>query len=178
MWGATVGRPFYNLARYQSECSGIPAPEIRAMRYADAMSAKAKLAETNFASLDAMMTAYAEEAIRLAWSEHRQRLDLGESSIDRLEQILDGQSAEDLEFQTRLWGSYFGEVLRMRFSGEWELSQYPSGGLAPVPTLLVRGSRLYPLIKVYRRLTLGKSENLSDFYKMVAGRLDQQSPVQ
>ena len=76
-----------------------------------------------------------------------------------LEQILAGQAAEDLEFQTRLWGSYFGEVIRRRFAGEWELAQYPGGGVAAVPTLLVRGARLYPLIKVYRRLTMGQAEN-------------------
>ncbi len=69
-----------------------------------------------------MMSAYAEEAVRVAWNDHRRRLDLSESSVDLLEQILDGQSAEDLEFQTRLWGSYFGEVIRRRFAGEWELA--------------------------------------------------------
>jgi len=142
------------------------------------MTAKAKLAESNFASLDAMMSAYAEEAIRVAWSDHRQRLDLGESSIDLLEQILEGQSADDVEFQTRLWGSYFGEVIRRRFAGEWELSQYPGGGVSLVPTLVIRGSRLYPLVKVYRRLTLGEAESLSAFYTMVAGRLNTQPPVQ
>jgi len=142
------------------------------------MTAKAKLAESNFASLDAMMSAYAEEAIRVAWSDHRQRLDLGESSIDLLEQILEGQSADDVEFQTRLWGSYFGEVIRRRFAGEWELSQYPGGGVSLVPTLVIRGSRLYPLIKVYRRLTLGEAESLSAFYTMVAGRLNTQPLVQ
>lgn len=94
---------------------------------------KAKLAESNFASLADMMSAYADEAVRLAWSEHRQRLDLSESSVDLLEKILEGQSAEDLEFQTRLWGSYFGEVIRRQFAGEWELSQYPGGGVAAVP---------------------------------------------
>jgi hypothetical protein len=141
------------------------------------MTAKAKLAESNFASLAEMMSAYAEEAVRLAWSEHRQRLDLSESSVDLLEKILDGQSTEDLEFQTRLWGSYFGEVIRRRFAGEWEFSQYPGGGVAAVPTLLVRGSRLYPLVKVYRRLTLGEAENLPAFYKMVAARLGEVPPI-
>ena len=144
------------------------------------MSAKATLAESNFASLAAMMTAYAEEAIAVAWNDHRQRLDLSDSSIDRLEQILEGQSTEDLEFQTRLWGSYFGEVIRRRFDGEWELSQYPGGGVSLVPTLLINhsrssgpsgGSKLYPLVKVYRRLTLGKSEDLVAFYQMVSERL-------
>jgi hypothetical protein len=135
-----------------------------------------KLAESNFASLAEMMEAYAKEAVRVAWDDHRQYLDLTEASVDLLEQILDGQSADDLDFQTRLWGSYFGEVIRTRFAGEWELSQYPGGGIAAVPTLLIGGSRLYPLMKVYRRLTLGQAENLSAFYKMVAARLDQPPP--
>jgi len=133
---------------------------------------KAKLAESNFASLAEMMNAYADEAVRVAWQDHRQRLDRSESSVDVLEQILDGQSNEDLEFQTRLWGSYFGEVIRRRFAGEWELTQYP-GAVAAVPALAVRGARLYPLMKVYRRLTLGPEENLATFYKMVSGRLEE-----
>ena len=141
------------------------------MGYADRMSAKAKLDESNFASLAAMMTAYADEAVQVAWKEHQQRLDLSESSIGRLEEILEGQSTADLEFQTRLWGGYFGEVIRRRFDGEWELSQYPGGGVSMVPTLLINGSRLYPLIKIYRRLTLGSAEDLVTFYKMVAERL-------
>ena len=141
------------------------------------MTIRTNLAESNFASLAEMMSAYAEEAVRVAWNDHRQRLDLSEASVDQLEQILDGQSAEDLDFQTRLWGSYFGEVIRRRYSGEWELSQYPGGGVAAVPTLLIRSSRLYPLLKVYRRLTLGEAENLSAFYKMVAARLDQPPPA-
>jgi hypothetical protein len=136
---------------------------------------KAKLAESNFASLSDMMAAYAEEAMRVAWADHRRRLDLSESSVEVLEQILDGQSAEDLEFQTRLWGSYFGEVIRGRYAGEWELAPYPGGGVAVVPTLVVRGARLYPLIKVYRRLTLGRGENLPVFYTMVSNRLDNPS---
>jgi hypothetical protein len=141
------------------------------------MSTKAKLAESNFASLAAMMSAYAEEAVRVAWTDHRKRLDFSESSVALLEGILAGQSTEDVEFQTRLWGSYFGEVILRRFGGEWELSQYPGGGVSLVPTLVIRGSRLYPLVKVYRRLTMGESEDLSAFFEMVSGRLGQAPPV-
>src|ERR1700760_4132695 len=141
------------------------------------MTTKAKLAESNFASLADMMSAYAEEAVRVAWNDHRQRLDRTESSIDRLEQILEGQSTEDLEFQTRLWGSYFGEVILRQFGGEWELSQYPGAAVSLVPTLLIRGSRLYPLVKVYRRLTMGESEDLPSFFKMISARLGQAPPV-
>jgi hypothetical protein len=45
-----------------------------------------------------------------------------------------------------------------------------------VPTLDVAGSRLWPTMKVYRRLTLGAAENLSTFYKLVEKRLAAASP--
>lgn len=139
------------------------------------MTAKAKLAESNFASLAEMMGAYADEAVRSAWNDHRLRLDFSDSSVPLLEQILSGQAAEDLDFQARLWGGYFGEVIRRRFAGDWELTQPPGGAVAVVPTVVVNGSRLYPLIKVYRRLTMGETESLPAFYQMVCGRLQEAS---
>ena len=150
------------------------------------MGAREKLAEVTFSSLDEMMAAYAKEATQVAWTGHRRRLDFSDASVDVLEQILEGQAAEDLEFQSRLWGSYLGEVIRHRFTGEWELSRYPGDGVSQpaaqaaslVPALVIRGSRLYPLIKIYRRLTLGPAENLPAFYKMVAGRLGAAPPLQ
>jgi hypothetical protein len=44
-----------------------------------------------------------------------------------------------------------------------------------VPTLAVGGGRLYPLMKVYRRLTLGREESVSAFYSMVSARLNKPS---
>ena len=134
------------------------------------MSAREKLAETIFDSVSAMMAAYSEEAICAARVDHRRHLDMSESSIECLDAILDGQAPTDLDFQTRVWGSYLGEVIRRRFGGEWEFTQYP-GGITAVPTLLIGGSRLYPLMKVYRRLTMGEGESLSAFYRLISSRL-------
>ncbi len=138
---------------------------------------KEKLAEAQFASIGAIMSAYAAEAVRVAASEHRVRLDFSLDSIASLETLLAGQAAADLEYQSKTWGSYFGEVLRKRWGGEWSLTQYPNA-VAAVPTLEVNGSRLYPLMKVYRRLTMGDSENLVEFLGMVAKRLDAAPVVQ
>src|SRR5580693_6571116 len=52
------------------------------------MSAKERLTNTSFDSLDAMMQAYAAEAVRIAASEHRVKLDYSTTSIDALEGIL------------------------------------------------------------------------------------------
>jgi hypothetical protein len=143
---------------------------------------KARLEALNFPSIDAMIRAYADEAVLLARQQHRTLLDYSPASVTPLERIVDGQAAVDLDFQSRLWGSYFGEVLRRRWNGIWLLAAYPgshessgqvSDGLAEpvIPTLDVAGSRLWPTMKVYRRLTLGAAENLSTFYHLVEKRL-------
>ena len=138
---------------------------------------KARLDAQTFDSIDAMIRAYADEAVLVARQQHRVLLDYAPASVDSLERLVDGQAAVDLDFQSRLWGSYFGEVLRRRWNGQWLLAPYPgsreSSGQADsvIPTLEVSGSRLWPTMKVYRRLTLGAAENLSTFYHLVEKRL-------
>ncbi len=143
---------------------------------------KARLDALQFASLDEMIRAYADEAVVLARQQHRVLLDFTPASVPALERLLDGQAAVDLDFQSRLWGSYFGEVLRRRWNGIWVLAPYPGNrelaGKADsvIPTLDVAGSRLWPTMKVYRRLTQGAAENLSTFYDLVEKRLAAVSP--
>lgn len=127
-----------------------------------------------------MMAAYARKAVQIAEKEYLRQLDYSENSIEVLEEIVD-QVADKIdqekeEEQVRLWGGYFGEFLRRRYAGEWSMTVYP-GGITSVPTLEVRGSRLYPLMKVYRRLTMGRPEDLVRFYRMVADRLGDAAQV-
>ncbi len=125
------------------------------------------------------MEGYAQAAVEMAKSEFRQALDFSADSINALDEILVllGESPEiDLDFESRLWGSYLGEVLRKRYAGSWEMTQYP-GGEHAVPAVDVRGSRLFPLMKVYRRLTLGDEEDLRSFYAMVTERLGNPAKV-
>ena len=143
---------------------------------------KARLDALNFASIDEMIRAYADEAVLVARQQHRVLLDYTPASVEALERLVDGQAAVDLDFQSRLWGSYFGEVLRRRWNGIWLLATYPGSrevageAGSVVPTLDVAGSRLWPTMKVYRRLTLGAAENLGTFYKLVEKRLAAASP--
>jgi len=125
------------------------------------------------------MEGYAQAAIELARTDFKQRLDFSSESIDALDDILVlvSESPElDLDFEVRLWGSYLGEVLRRRYAGSWEMTPYPGGAVA-VPAVDVRGSRLFPLMKVYRRLTAGEEEDLSAFYSMVTERLGKPAQV-
>jgi len=125
------------------------------------------------------MAGYARAAADLAKSQFKQKLDFTAESIYNLDDILVlvAESPElDLDFEVRLWGGYLGEVLRRRYAGTWEMTQYP-GGAAAVPAVEVRGSRLFPLMKVYRRLTIGTEEDLRAFFAMVTERLGKPAQV-
>jgi hypothetical protein len=138
-----------------------------------------RLESSAFPDLGAMMEGYAHAAAELAKRDFEQKLDFTSESIDALDEILVlvGESPElDLDFEVRLWGSYLGEVLRRRYAGTWEMTQYP-GGMVAVPAVDVRGSRLFPLMKVYRRLTVGEEEDLRAFYAMATGRLGKPAQV-
>jgi hypothetical protein len=138
-----------------------------------------KLESHAFPDLGAMMEGYAQAAVEQAKSNFRQTLDFSSDSINALDEILVllSESPEiDLDFESRLWGSYLGEMLRQRYAGSWEMTQYP-GDEHAVPAVEVRGSRLFPLMKVYRRLTLGDEEDLRSFYTMVTERLGNPAKV-
>jgi len=125
------------------------------------------------------MEGYARGAVEVATGEYRQELDFSADSVNVLDEILVMASEDpniDLDFESRLWGSYLGEVLRRRYAGSWEMTQYPGGAVA-VPAVDVRGSRLFPLLKVYRRLTLGDEEDLRSFFSMVTERLGNPAQV-
>lgn len=137
------------------------------------MDAKKKLAESSYDSLDAMMAAYAGEAVRAAKASFGRQLDYTEATLERLEEILSdvaGDADADHDYETKVWGAYFGEVFRRRYNGDWEMTIYPGGQLS-VPTLEVKGSRLYPLMKVNRRLTMGEGESVAAFYRMAVDKL-------
>ena len=138
-----------------------------------------RLESASYPDLGSMMEGYARAAAEFARQEFKQKLDFTSESIDGLDEILVlvGESPElDVDFEARLWGSYLGEVLRRRYAGSWEMTQYPGGAVA-VPSVDVRGSRLFPLMKVYRRLTVGEEEDLRGFYAMVTERLGKPAQV-
>ncbi len=140
---------------------------------------RAKLESTSFADLDAMMEAFAAAAVDIARDEYRQRLNYESGSLVAFEAVLSelAEKAElDYDYEVRLWGGYLGEVLRRRYAGSWEMTQYP-GGVAAVPAVEVRGSRLFPLMKVYRRITMGESESIAEFFDMVTERLGRPAQV-
>jgi hypothetical protein len=137
-----------------------------------------------------MMESYAAEAVHRA-SEFGVNLDYSESSLEALEQVLarlckqlprpasSDNSANDpaqreLDAAARVWGSYFGETIRRLWDGEWGIETYP-GSLAPVVSVDIGGAKLFPVMKVYRRLTQGDGENVWKFYQMMREKVSKGS---
>jgi hypothetical protein len=153
------------------------------------MTSRERLEQAKYETLEAMIAAYAAEAVRVARADFRETLDYQPASLDRLEAILnrlcpapDPLPPADADWLTLLWGSYFGELLRTLHGGVWSMSVYPGGDFS-VPTLEIpvpfaalgnlpgAGSRVFPTLKVHRRLSLGSGESLPAFYTMIAARL-------
>jgi hypothetical protein len=138
-----------------------------------------QLEEASYADLEAMMEAYAAASVSVAREVFRQRLDYNSESMVAFEAVLSELAEKrelDYDYEVKLWGSYLGEVLRRRYAGTWEMTQYP-GGVAAVPAIEVRGSRLFPLMKVYRRITMGDAESIAAFFDMVTDRLGKPAQV-
>jgi hypothetical protein len=141
-----------------------------------------------------MMQAYAEQAVSAA-REMNITLDYGEDSVHHLERILSqlyedrpvflGKAApgeedparQQIDSMSRIWGGYFGEVIRRCWGGEWTLETYP-GTVAPVVTLEVDGAKIFPAMKVYRRLTNGTNDDVAKFYEMVKDKIRKNRKLQ
>ena len=139
--------------------------------------ARKRFAERKWSSLEEMIEGHAAEAIAIAKADFHEELDGTAASLERLERVLnricpapDPLPSGDTDWLTLLWGSYFGELLRQLHGGEWQMTMYP-GTEFSVPTLEIRGSRLYPMMKVHRRLSMGAAESIPTFYSMLAARL-------
>jgi hypothetical protein len=133
-----------------------------------------------------MMENYAEDAVQRS-GEFGATLDYSEGSLRTLETILGQISAtlpksdsqktevtdsaqEQIDAASRIWGGYFGETIRRLWGGDWGVETYP-GTVAPVVSIDIGGAKLFPVMKVYRRLTEGEDENVWEFYQMVRERV-------
>lgn len=137
----------------------------------------------DFASIAEMMQSCAADAVKMAHDRFGFVLDYSESSVESVETILStlagslsSSDSDELERQVKLWGAYLGEVVRRQRDGAWDLVSYP-GRIAAVPAMVVARSQLYPLMKVYRRLTMGEAENVWKFYERIRDRLSPVHPI-
>jgi len=139
----------------------------------------------NYSTIDDMVRDFAQGAVDIA-RQFEITLDYSENSLQQVESIL-GQLHNDLhhappanrpappptdqmEMMCKLWGGYFGEVVRRRWGGEWTIETYPGGNFATL-TLTLPAGKIFPSIKVYRRLTEGEGDNVWKFYQSMRPKL-------
>src|SRR5712692_8279568 len=143
------------------------------------MRQQQRMANEAHDSIETMASSYAQRAVELG-REFDAALDFSENSIMELETILDQcahhvradrPSDDDLTELCKTWGCYLGEVVRRRFGGEWSIETYPGKQFATL-TLNIAGNKLFPTMKIHRRLTQGPGDNLCLFYEMVKARLE------
>jgi hypothetical protein len=131
---------------------------------------------TNLINVNPQMQKFAENAVIVARDKFGVNLDFTENSLQNLETLLqqayDGykQSAVSvnasnvsIENTVRVWGSYFGEVIRHQLGGDWIVDQKD--------VLLQLGSRrLDPLGQVRSRIVDGQLYNVQSFFSGITLR--------
>jgi hypothetical protein len=120
-------------------------------------------------TVEQMIFEYASRAVEQARVESVV-LDFSEASVERLEQLVGAAGTDGIEEKSKMWGAYFGEVVRRKWGGDWSIETYPGQQFATL-TLTVAGAKLFPSMKIYRRMTQGASENLATFYQSVKEKL-------
>jgi hypothetical protein len=134
---------------------------------------------SSYDSVGEMVNSYAQQAVTFG-RDFNAQLDYSENSLMELESILGALCREmpgkkppddELSEVCKVWGSYLGEVVRRRFGGEWSIETCPGKQFATL-TLNVHGNKLFPSIKVHRRLTQGDGDNVWAFYRKVKEKLE------
>jgi hypothetical protein len=117
---------------------------------------------------DGVIQQSVREVVAFAKSAFKIKLDFSEKSIKEVEKILaalyesitpeNKPTDNQLQSAAMLWGSYIGEVIRRNYGGEW---QKTSAGMI----FKITNAELYPLDKVYKRLTNGIEDNIEFYYE-------------
>lgn len=141
---------------------------------------------TDQIDLHAMMRVYAEEAVILAREEFEVAIDYSEMSLSDADQILvaihdalpkdtggdfeeDGPLHQWVQELAVIWGAYLGEVLLHYWRGEWTLN-VPADH-AEATAVQIGDVLVYPISKVYQRLTSNQDTGLVIFYEEVRWEL-------
>ena len=122
------------------------------------------------------MAANARDAVDLSKTRFQVDLDYTVDSLQLLEQLFDRvqysmpdpESTETTGLLTRLWGGYFGEVMRRHLGGEWLLWKDEHGRAI---ALQVGRATIFPLNKVKKRLERGAGHNIWEFYQELSAAL-------
>ena len=143
--------------------------------------------DNDTADIQSEVAARAERAVQHSRNVFRITLDYSPESLQQVEEILDQLYSLFAKpaFQRSLngkvtpeqiinevvtfYGSYVGEVIRLRWGGEW--STKSTAFTEPTMTLHLHGKEIeeiFPLNKVYKRLTNGPEDGIWFYYFVIA----------
>jgi hypothetical protein len=150
----------------------MPYPVLMPDTVADMMSDFAAAAVETARSMNVTLD-YSEESLQAVegiLAQLHDELRGGTAAVRSLDHPPATPSSADMAEVSKLWGSYFGEVVRRRWGGDWSIETYPGAGFATL-TLTVNGGKMFPSMKIYRRLTEGEQDNIWSFYQQVRKKL-------
>lgn len=123
-----------------------------------------------------IMEAYASNAVSFAENNFAIKLDFSVESVEQIEALANRlfytrpksfigklfrkqPSDNDVEMVSKMLGSYLGEVYRQHKGGEWQINQqYQAIGLFDGEIWI------FPVAKVFKRLTNGKKDDLQLYF--------------
>ncbi|MDQ1921899.1 hypothetical protein [Massilia pseudoviolaceinigra] len=159
-------------------------PSIQALLFvsaalfgANALAAdKAKPGFVPDAAVQRAATAYAAQAVATARDQFGIKLDGTDASMVQLEAVLarahtsyaaksPRPSEEQVMAVARMYGSYLGEVVRVKHGGTWGMATLEGQTLPGMRT--TSGANFWPWTHVSQRISKGAGNNVADYYKVL-----------
>lgn len=130
-------------------------------------------------TLELMFMGYALDAVDTTKELFKIDLTFEDESIKDVEIILDALSksiqsdkptSEQIMNFAKMYSSYIGQVIKLRWDGGWkDESEY---SIKNGPALYVKGQHLFLLSKTHRRLINGSEDNVWHFYQVTKQKIE------
>lgn len=134
--------------------------------------------------LNSIINENVQIAIDIADQNFGIKLDGTESSISKVEQILEilhqsipksffakifkkGPTEDELSYMTAAFGAYFGKVFTDNIGGNWSFESKAFPG-QEIVTLHVNSGEFWPMMKVRKRIENGSEDNVYHYYQVLS----------
>jgi hypothetical protein len=136
-------------------------------------------------NIAAIAAAYCLDCLDIARSNFKTELDGSDASIELVEQML-GQlhdqlhvakpSAEEIGAFAKMFGSYVGEVYRLRHGGDWGIVRLGDQEFPGMQSTAGGGWCFWPWGRAHKRITEGPENNMWHYYQAMIQRAGHQEP--
>lgn len=135
------------------------------------MNNKIQMTQELQKKLEAEIQTACQQALQFADMYFPATLDYSEKSLEGIEYSCDeveysmpgGKSTHNINILAWYWGAYIGEIFRRNCGGHWEYWEDEYGKTIALVT--PKNGAVFPMSKVQKRLQMGKTENLVQYYQ-------------